>query len=102
MVEVNSQTICPTLCAIERSTASLMALKPRRTRSRSARLCSEPIPEGTPVALFNDKTGKRVEASVVWAGVVTLSLASPTLFQFKIGVEFDGLGTAFWGSDYNP
>jgi hypothetical protein len=65
-------------------------------------LCSEPIPEGTPVALFNDKTGKRVEASVVWAGVVTLSLASPTLFQFKIGVEFHGLGTGFWGPDYNP
>ena len=65
-------------------------------------LCSEPIPEGTPVVLFNDKTGKRVEASVVWAGVVTLSLASPTLFQFKIGVEFHGLETAFWGPDYNP
>lgn len=24
-------------------------------------LCPEPIPEGTPIALFNDKTAKRVE-----------------------------------------
>jgi hypothetical protein len=65
-------------------------------------LCSEPIPEGTPVALFNDKTGERVEASVVWTGVVTLSLASPTLFQFKIGVEFRRLASDFWGTDYKP
>jgi hypothetical protein len=65
-------------------------------------LCSEPIPEGTPIVLFSDKTGKRVEASVVWTGVVTLSLASPTLFQFKIGVEFRRPATDFWGPDYNP
>jgi len=64
-------------------------------------LCSEPIPDGTSIALFNDKTGKRVEASVVWTGGVTLSLASPTLFQFKIGVEFHQFAEAFWGPDYN-
>gem|GEM_PF-6371302 len=29
-------------------------------------LCSEPIPEGTPSR--NEKTGKRVEASLVWTG----------------------------------
>ena len=65
-------------------------------------LCSEPIPEGTSIALFNDKTGERVEASVVWTGGVTLSLASPTLFQFKLGVEFRSLAANFWGPDYNP
>jgi hypothetical protein len=65
-------------------------------------LCSEPIPEGTSIALFNDKTGERVEASVVWTGGVTLSLASPTLFQFKLGVEFRRLAASFWGPDYNP
>jgi hypothetical protein len=65
-------------------------------------LCSEPIPEGTPIVLFNDKTRERVEASVVWTGGVTLSLASPTLFYFKIGVEFRRLAAGFWGPDYNP
>ena len=63
--------------------------------------CSEPIPDGTAIALFNDKTGKRVEASVVWSGGITLSLASPTLFQFKIGVEFDRPAAAFWGPEYS-
>jgi hypothetical protein len=65
-------------------------------------LCSEPIPEGTPVALFNEKTGTRVEASVVWKGGMIVSLASPTLGQFKIGVEFRRLARDFWGLDYNP
>jgi hypothetical protein len=65
-------------------------------------LCSEPIPKGTRVALVNEKTGERAEASVVWTGVVNLSLASPTLFQFKIGVEFHQPAAEFWGSDYKP
>lgn len=65
-------------------------------------LCPEPIPEGTSIALFNDKTGEHAEASVVWSGVVTLSLSETTLFQFKIGVEFCQPAAEFWGSDYNP
>jgi hypothetical protein len=65
-------------------------------------LCPEPIPEGTSIALFNEKTGERAEASVVWSGVVTLSLSSHTLFQFKIGVEFREPAANFWGSDYKP
>lgn len=65
-------------------------------------LCPEPIPEGTAIDLFNDKTGEHVEASVVWSGLVTLSLASPTLFQFKLGVEFRQPSVGFWGPDYQP
>lgn len=63
-------------------------------------LCPEPLPEGTAIALVNEKTEERAEASVVWTGLVTLSLASPTLFQFKIGIEFRQAATEFWGSDY--
>lgn len=65
-------------------------------------LCPEPIPVGTWIALVNEKTGECAGASVVWTGVVNLSLASPALFQFKIGVEFRQPDLEFWGSDYKP
>lgn len=65
-------------------------------------LCPEPVPVGTSIALSNDKTGKSIEAHVVWTGLVSLSLSSPTLFQFKLGVEFQEPTADFWGLDYNP
>jgi hypothetical protein len=65
-------------------------------------LCPESISEESAITLFNDKTEEHIEASVVWSGLVTLSLASPTLFQFKLGVEFRQPSAGFWGPDYQP
>lgn len=65
-------------------------------------LCLEAIPEGAFITLFNEKTGGRVEAFVVWTGVETVSLASPSLSQFKMGVEFRRPAADFWGLDYKP
>jgi hypothetical protein len=69
-------------------------------------LSPEPIPEGTPLLLVNQKTGTRLEASVVWTGLTPLSAPSDfseTMFpcpQYKIGVEFQRPAPEFWGSDY--
>jgi len=63
-------------------------------------LCPETISEGTPIALFNEKTGRRVEASVVWTDSVDMSLLSPSLFRTKIGVAFRRRDVEFWGSDF--
>lgn len=65
-------------------------------------LSSEPVPAGTPIGLLNPKTGELVEGWVVWTGLVTLSPNSPSLFQFKLGVEFLLPAAEFWGSDYDP
>jgi PilZ domain len=69
-------------------------------------LSPEPISEGTPLTLVNQKTGARIEASVVWTGLVPLSPPSPSAEsslpcpQYKLGVEFHRPAPEFWGSDY--
>ena len=94
------------VCSIPLTLSLASRFLPVRTAVINAQgallLCPEPIPKGTPIALFNEKTGRRVEASVVWTDTIDMSLTSPSLFRTKIGVGFRRSDVEFWGSDYEP
>ncbi len=66
----------------------------------------EPIPEGNSLTLINRRSGRRVEATVVFSGLTPLAPPSSpdegsfSIPQYKVGVEFRQPMPEFWGSDY--
>jgi hypothetical protein len=54
-----------------------------------------PWPAGTALNLRNQKTNRSIQARVVWTG------PDDGTGSYKLGVEFEGPESGFWGSDYS-
>ena len=53
-----------------------------------------PWPAGTALDIRNQRTNRSIRARVVWTG--------PNEGQgYKLGVEFEGAESGFWGADYS-
>jgi hypothetical protein len=58
-------------------------------------LSAVPWPTGTLLNMWNQKTNRSIRARVVWTGPDDGSGA------YKVGVEFEGPESGFWGLDYS-
>jgi hypothetical protein len=58
-------------------------------------LSEVPWTAGTALNLRNHKTGRSIQARVVWTGPQESS------GLFKLGIEFEAAESGFWGDDYS-
>jgi hypothetical protein len=54
-----------------------------------------PWPSGTALEIRNQKNNRSIRARVVWSGPEDGS------GSYKLGVEFEGAESGFWGDDYS-